>query len=219
MHANRPFLLGAVSTPAERGGPTPLDDSVEECLGAARAALETLDSMVKDSSLFYALWWTPYVTFCALAVVYVWEIQNRESGDAADLLKLAERCHNHLELSNATDSPSRRYGIILKELQQEAKYQSTVLQSDQPGQPERSANIVTGTSLAEPMDASLHASDELEIGQPSVMASSLGGVGFAGQSRLLEAWQTTDWLDLDSSAFGPFPDFEDSSAFWNPEGL
>lgn len=55
MHANRPFLLGADSTPAERGGPTPLDDSVEECLAAARTALETLESMERDGSLFYAL--------------------------------------------------------------------------------------------------------------------------------------------------------------------
>ncbi|KAH8784868.1 fungal-specific transcription factor domain-containing protein, partial [Diaporthe sp. PMI_573] len=205
MHANRPFLLGADSVPAERDGLTPLDDSVEECLSAARTALETVDSMSQDSSLFYALWWTPYVTFCALAVVYVWEIQNRQSDAAADLLKLAERCHSHLELATATDSPSRRYGIILKELQQEAKYQSALSQSEQTGQPEgnSSAANLPGTSVAHPIDASLAAADEIEVGQ-SPLADSF-----------LEAWQTTDWLDLDSSAFGPFPDFEDLSVFWN----
>lgn len=209
MHANRPFLLGADSMPAERDGLTPLDDSVVECLSAARTALETVDSMSRDSSLFYALWWTPYVTFCALAVVYVWEIQNRNSDNAAELLRLAERCHSHLELATATDSPSRRYGIILKELQQEARYQSTVSQSEQPGQP--------GSNVADPTSELLPAAEEIEVGNSSLADCSLGGMGIPGQSRLLEAWQTTDWLDLDSSAFGPFPDFEDLSVFWNPE--
>lgn len=212
MHANRPFLLGADSMPAERNGLTPLDDSVEKCLSAARTALETVDSMSQDSSLFYSLWWTPYVTFCALAVVYVWEIQNRQSDAAADLLKLAERCHSHLELATATDSPSRRYGIILKELQHEARYQSTGSQSEQPGQLEGNLSA----TIADPRSEFLPVADEVEVGNPSLADSSLGGLGVSGQSRLLEAWQTTDWLDLDSSAFGPFPDFEDLSVFWNP---
>lgn len=219
MHSNRPFLLGADSMGAERDGLTPLDDSVEECLSAARTALETVDSMSRDSSLFYSLWWTPYVTFCALAVVYVWEIQNRQSSAAADLLRLAERCQSHLELATATDSPSRRYGIILKELQKEARHQPTRSQSEQPSYPEDTLNA---TGLPDKfahgsINGSLAAATELEFGQDSLADTSVGGVGIASQSRFLKAWQTTDWLDLDSSAFGPFPDFEDLSVLWSSE--
>jgi hypothetical protein len=219
MHANRPFLLGADNILGERDGMSPLDDSVEECLSAARTALETVDSMSRDNSLFYALWWTPYVTFCALAVVYVWEIQNRQNDAAADLLRLAERCHSHLELATATDSPSRRYGIILKELQKEAKYQSTASHGEQTGLFERNPGLpnVPGTPDAEPIHVSLAEADVAEGCQPSLADSPLGGMGITGQSRLLDAWQTTDWLDLDSSAFGPFPDFEDLSVFWTQE--
>lgn len=218
MHANRPFLLGAENMGTEGDGHTPLDESVEECLSAARTALETVDSMSRDNSLFYSLWWTPYVTFCALAVVYVWEIQNRQSSAAADLLRLAERCHTHLELATATDSPSRRYGIILKELQKEAKSQSTRSQGEQPNQSEinPSATGVPGTSVPDSINVPIAAADEIEFGCPSLVDSSLGSMGVAAQSKFFEAWQTTDWLDLDSSAF-PFPEFEDLSVLWSPE--
>jgi hypothetical protein len=35
-----------------------------------------------------------------------------------------------------------------------------------------------------------------------------------GLQNLLDDWQTTDWLDLDASAFGPFPEVDDLSITW-----
>ncbi|KAH6693577.1 fungal-specific transcription factor domain-containing protein [Plectosphaerella plurivora] len=173
MHANRPFLLG---TTVQQASSVPLQDSVNECINAARIALETVDAMSADGTLFHAFWWTPYVTFCALAVVYVWEIQQNRSATAPeeqgfnDLLELAERCQNHLAQATTPDSPSRRYNIILEELRQEAKYRS--MRSQRSTGP-----LVTVEGVQVPFE---------------------GDGGLYGMNPL-DDWQTTDWLDLDSS--------------------
>ncbi|KAK0384410.1 hypothetical protein NLU13_8497 [Sarocladium strictum] len=222
MHANRPFLLGATGG-RSKGGNTALEDSVRECINAARTALETVDAIATDGALFHALWWTPYVTFCALAVVYVWEIQQvqgrqYDSHGLHDLLQLAEKCQNHLARATAPDSPSHRYSVILEELRQEAKNQT--IRAPWRGQrPTHQDDTPTGHNTA---------ADEVEISQTlpeefsavdHAMAMSQqpfegeGGGGLYG-TGLLDTWETTDWLDLDSSAFGPFPGFESS-----PTGL
>ncbi|KAI6784162.1 fungal specific transcription factor domain-containing protein [Emericellopsis cladophorae] len=72
MHANRPFLMGADRTEEE-------EKSTIVCINAAKLALDTVDSVVGDTIMFHAFWWTPYVTFCALTNVYVWEIQKGAS--------------------------------------------------------------------------------------------------------------------------------------------
>ncbi|GKU22379.1 unnamed protein product [Fusarium langsethiae] len=96
MHTTRPFLLDHSDdcSPALRA-------CVTQCIGAAKLALEIVDGMFSEKSvLFHALWWMPYVTFCALAVVYVWDIQQRSNETAdpgnAALFDLAEKCQNHL---------------------------------------------------------------------------------------------------------------------------
>ena len=124
MHANRPFLLdyaGELDRPALR-------ECVEECISAARIALETVDRVFCNEQLFFhALWWTPYVTFCALAVVYVWEIQQKTNAktDYEDpvLFALAEKCQCHLAKAISSESASRRYSIIIEELRLEARQQ------------------------------------------------------------------------------------------------
>ena len=51
------------------------DSGIVECIKAAKAALVTVDSMAGDGAL-PAIWWTQYVVFCALAIVYVWEARH-----------------------------------------------------------------------------------------------------------------------------------------------
>ncbi|KAL1852158.1 hypothetical protein Plec18170_005882 [Paecilomyces lecythidis] len=85
IHVNRPFLLGNET-----------EDSVTECINAAKSSLELVDRMAKDNTLFHSFWWTHYVTFCSLAVV------------------------SHL-MRATTGSPSQRYNIILEELRLEAQ--------------------------------------------------------------------------------------------------
>lgn len=200
MHANRPFLLGAANGQNEIPA---IKNSVAECISSAKVALETVDSMASDGTLFHAFWWTPYVTFCALAVVYVWEIQHNndmngygtarhDENASTKLSDLAERCHSHLARATAADSPSRRYSVILEELRSEAKLHADRSRRDRSAQflqreataalPEYMRNNVTsGTPLFDNSE------------NPGVEPNQLS------MNNLLEEWQTNDWLDLDSS--------------------
>uniref|UniRef100_A0A0B7KQW2 Zn(2)-C6 fungal-type domain-containing protein n=1 Tax=Bionectria ochroleuca TaxID=29856 RepID=A0A0B7KQW2_BIOOC len=184
MHANRPFLLGSPT----RSNSQNLSESVTECITAARMALETVDSIVCDGALFHSLWWTPYVTFCALAVVYVWEIQQKKSkGELASddpfLFELAERCQSYLAQSTAGDSPSRRYSIILDELRLEARHGRPAVLQGIPG-----ANSVD----------QLQNSDGLAMDIGS-MFQEPGEDSIYQGLPMVDEWQATDWLDLDSS--------------------
>lgn len=196
MHANRPFLLESVT---DEGEAAALQDRVAECLSAAKVALETVDTMASDGTLFHAFWWTNYVTFCALAVVYVWEIQQGASESAQDrtneqamgkLFHLAERCQSRLARVTAVDSPTRRYSVILEELRLEAKTLSARNLSSGQARDEEL------TSCAYPRPHPLDNPEGLDLGN---ILPGQGEPSFYSMPNPLEQWETTDWLDLDSS--------------------
>ncbi|KAH8667802.1 fungal-specific transcription factor domain-containing protein [Ilyonectria robusta] len=208
MHANRLFLLGTSTTTYE--------NQVNECMGAAKAVLETVDYMAQEGPIFHAFWWTHYVTFCALVVTYVWEIQQRRTGrligkqNRAKLIELAERCQTHLARATASNSPSRRYAVILEEFRTAAKNPSTrpvtTADPDQPG-PMPAPGQSNGLENHGTLDAS------------STIAGDLGQVyqddsTLVYDPRLLDEWQTADWLDLDSSAFWPHVEI-DETMIWS----
>ncbi|KAK4235574.1 fungal-specific transcription factor domain-containing protein [Achaetomium macrosporum] len=259
MHANRPFLLGqqrSVFTcpEEEEEGNEPsaaISDSVTECISAARVALETIDSMASDGTLFHAFWWTSYVTFCALAVGYVWEIQRgSSSGCASDandrqyavgLAELAERCRSRLDRGTSTDSPNRRYSVVLEELRLEARRRScpaAAASSDnasQHGPRNRAdADIIGGLpkhntprnageappppprcQQEQQPDSSYAAVNDPLLDQVGFAGSTVAGSGFYAVQNMLDGWQPTDWLDLDSSAFGIFAQTYESPEFWD----
>ncbi|KAF4837498.1 Activator of stress genes protein 1 [Colletotrichum siamense] len=210
MHANRPFLLGTTTSRGD-SQPSALDDSVEECINAAKTALETVDAMASDGTLFHAFWWTPYVTFCALAVVYVWKIQRVGDDEDKGLFELADRCQNHLAKATTSDSPSRRYSVILEELREEAKGPEARQRGPEQGATSEQAE-------------SGQAADPMQVDDPSALgvaqSGDMGAVfqtqGFEGMTNFLAGWETTDWLDLDSSAFATFSNFEGAPVFWMP---
>ncbi|KAJ0160201.1 Activator of stress [Colletotrichum tanaceti] len=193
MHANRPFLLGTgASNRSNRR--SALGDSVDECINAAKIALETVDGMASDGTLFHAFWWTPYVTFCALAVVYVWEIQRGRDDGQEGLFELAERCQNHLTDATAAESPGRRYSVILEELRQEAKSHSAGPSGrDQRPATEQPAERRGGAEPTRLDDAPRHPAPPADMGEVFQQP------GFEGMTSLFSSWETTDWLDLDSS--------------------
>jgi hypothetical protein len=117
IHANRPFLLSEAAS-----------ENVTECIFATKASLELINRMAGDSTLFHSFWWTHYVIFCALAVVYVWEIQRAtRSTDEIDdqslgkIFDLAEKCGGHLKRASTGLSQNQRYSVILDELRSEAQ--------------------------------------------------------------------------------------------------
>jgi hypothetical protein len=247
MHANRFFLLGNFSLNERQ---------VAECITAAKTVLEIVDGLARDSPIFHAFWWTHYVAFCALVVTYAWEIQlqtqqdasamgiNKLPVDRAQLLDLAERCQTHLAQATATNSPSRRYAIILEELRAEAQRRS-----GRGGVMAGTAGRPHGVSMTAPIDHSPvlrgneHAQPfsenvgDIDVnGFPPAMLDSVEGFGALPGNPIFETWNMTDWLELDSSvsfcglllrllllttyasfqAFGPYIGFDENSIPWLP---
>lgn len=160
--------------------------------------------MASDKTLFHSFWWTHYVTFCALAVVYVWGIQlakqpSYQSNDEfySRLFDLAEKCRVHLRQATAGLSPNRRYDVILEELRREAhnSYNNTSdaayqnRESLQPGDAGNNPDFhetFFNELPARESDESGFLENTHNEGVPSVF-------GFEG------AFQFSDWLTLDSS--------------------
>jgi hypothetical protein len=186
MHATRLFLSGSSAA---------MDNhNAIACIDAAKAVLDTVDKLAKEGPIFHAFWWTHYVTFCALVIVYVWEIQIRRTDrpDSEARLALREKaaaCHLHLAQATATNSPSRRYALILDEFRQAA--------SNPPPRPELQ------------QDPSETATDDAQLQNLLSQDMPLMHV-----PNLLDEWQTSDWVDLDSSAFWPETNFDESMAWF-----
>nr|OQO29947.1 hypothetical protein B0A51_02943 [Rachicladosporium sp. CCFEE 5018] len=181
-------------------------ESITQCITAARDALRIVNAMASEGPLFHAFWWTHYVTFCALAVVYVWNMLPRRheipSIDREKLIELAESCQVHLAQATASNSPSRRYSIILEELRMEAA--ASVNTSQRSGErtwvppPPSATSYISQTSPSQiPLSTSAHTGSS--HGYADMLDLPLTG--------LFQDWQTSDWLDLDASAFGTMSGF------------
>lgn len=116
---NRPLLL--------------IDSSVDNkvnvnaCLSAAKVILDVVGGFIADRRTFPAFWFTQYVTFNALSIVYIWLIQRKRGRLTSlqpphtdeELYQVAEPIQKHLAAATDSNAPSLRYAIILEELQQE----------------------------------------------------------------------------------------------------
>lgn len=213
--AHRPFLFKNTVRQSEESRQL-ARESITECIKAAQSVLETVDRMAREGRMFHVFWWTHYVCFCALAVVYVWTIQESNNdpsiAERRTILDQAERCLGHLAQATATNSQSRKYSIILQELRVEAKKKAARALHD-PMQIDRS----------EARHAHLSVSEERPIDDMAV--TQLWQLPFGSPmdtptptlQNFLDDWQTTDWLDLDSSAFASHPVYNGSAMPWEDE--
>lgn len=198
MHLYRPFLLTHSSSQPHQESGTLRTDAIRHCITAAQEALRTVDSIAKEGTIFHAFWWTHYVTFCALAVVYVWKIQQEKYHDDDipgivhdRLFDLAERCHVHLGKATAMNSPSRRYSVILEELRVEAGVSDYAVSNPRP----------TGIDLQQNSDLRSSETD-CSLDEPNTIGQFIGS---ATENNLAPPfgdsfvhWQPSDWLDLDA---------------------
>ncbi|KAJ5952746.1 uncharacterized protein N7479_011159 [Penicillium vulpinum] len=182
IHTNRPFLLGEAGS-----------ENATECLSATKASLELINKMAGDSTLLHSFWWTHYVIFCALAVVYVWEIQRTtrptdeiDNQSLGKMFDLAEKCHGHLKRASTGLSQNQRYSVILDELRSEAQ-RCRIMRGNPPyphqgGRPGGETNA--STDVAFPF---LHDPDMFGSAQEGMMPS------------MLDSFLFSDWQTLDSS--------------------
>ncbi|CAO2647452.1 Nn.00g083740.m01.CDS01 [Neocucurbitaria sp. VM-36] len=222
MLAHRPFLLK--NTMHNNDEMRSLaKDGLAECISASQAILDAVDRIAREGPLFHAFWFTHYVTFCALVVVYVWTIQESSNSTTRDerrnILDQAERCLHHLAQATASNSPSRKYSIILQELRNEAKRktakpaQAQSHSMDIPNTTTMSNGHQVTASLDTPQGDSMQEEDAATRDWQPLFDSPTDSA-IPGLQNFLDVWQTTDWLHLDSSAFGPFSDFDNASLTW-----
>lgn len=193
MHVNRLFLM--------RSPASVYTSQVSDCIKAAKDVLEAVDTMARDGPIFHAFWWTHYVTFCALVVTYVWVMQQHRLGTTEDhsysarLMQLAENCHGHLAQATSSNSPSRRYAVILEGFRAAA------------------VNKSTPQHLKTQNNATHEQSIDLNPSTPALNTNDGGGFFGISQSNSIAEmptfhdWQLTDWLDLDSSV-NPLPTYQ-----------
>jgi hypothetical protein len=144
IHVTRSFLLNDFTDLSRRPKvPHPMVSShVQKCIKAAEDIMTIIDTLAQQGVLIQSFWFTHYVCFCAILVVYIHTIQqHRKSMGVSSsasvssagspgnpdklrlLFSLAESCQQHLAEATRKNCPSRRYGIILEELRQEVHRQ------------------------------------------------------------------------------------------------
>ncbi|KAJ5835545.1 hypothetical protein N7447_001571 [Penicillium robsamsonii] len=144
IHVTRSFLLNDFTDLSRRPTiPHPMVNShVQKCIRAAEDIMTMTDGLAHQGVLIQSFWFTHYVCFCAVLVVYIHTIQQHRkslgrsssasvssvgSPDDSDKLRqlfsLAETCQQHLAEATRKNCPSRRYGIILEELRREVHRQ------------------------------------------------------------------------------------------------
>ncbi|RAH48996.1 uncharacterized protein BO95DRAFT_460442 [Aspergillus brunneoviolaceus CBS 621.78] len=137
IHTTRSFLLNDF-TDLNRTPQIPhptVTHHVLKCIEAAEQAMGLVDSLAKQRVLIQSFWFTHYVCFCAIIVVYIYTIQQHRLSTTFgisspgiedvhhlySLFSLAETCQQHLAEATRRNSPSRRYSIILEELRREVR--------------------------------------------------------------------------------------------------
>ncbi|TKX25991.1 fungal specific transcription factor domain-containing protein 17 [Elsinoe australis] len=211
MLVHRPFLLKDLEREGKEAR-SMASQSIAECISAAEFVLDMVDRQAQEGSLFHAFWWMHYVCFNALVVIYVWTIQESKvsamSEELRRIIQSAERCLGHLAQATASNSPSRKYSIILQELRAEAKrkmrkavdkQQDSIQQSVQRMEPHSGTNNSFDTS-------SRHLESQGQVYDHPF--SSPADTNDSGLMPFLYDWQASDWLDLDSSAFDSFLNVE-----------
>ncbi|PWY67839.1 hypothetical protein BO83DRAFT_429458 [Aspergillus eucalypticola CBS 122712] len=87
------------------------------CLTAAREAIELILGFVREDELFPAFWYSQYIAFNALSIIYLYLIQvrrNRLPSASLDFVRSPEHT-----LHAARNAPSWKYSVILQGLRHE----------------------------------------------------------------------------------------------------
>ena len=92
---------------------------------------ETVDELDQAGQMFRAFWFTVYIAFSAVVVLYVYTIQQRSHPVATYQIYLdaATRCQRQVSKIADKDSLAERYCLVLEELRSEAVRQTHNVQA------------------------------------------------------------------------------------------
>lgn len=222
IHVTRSFLLNDFTDLSRRPQiPHPtVTNILQKCIGAAEHVITLVDSLAKQGVMIQSFWFTHYVCFCAIIVVYIYTIQQHRSSSPSaflpqstedssrfhDLFNLAEACQQHLAEATRKNCPSRRYSIILEELRREVHKQiGFPLPSSTPVNAQiQEASLGQDQFLFSNVDQSMPlGSNVLDYAPPSqsFQATDLGDTQFGPMEDigLLESLEGSNWwAQLDS---------------------
>ncbi|TLD05171.1 uncharacterized protein PgNI_09156 [Pyricularia grisea] len=230
MHANRLFLLSS-SGGTESSNEAAVKECVAAAQSALEAVDGMVGAQSKSIQALWWTQYVAFHALVISYVWDIQRKRRPGAGEEleavrhAKLMALAERCQTYLAEATAANSPSRRYAVILDELRLEALGQQ---QRSQGGRTERSGQGVVDsagrnnnrTAARQHVGYCSGVQQERQVleTEPSSLAVTSGGVmqdvgmvggldnvlfsGGGGIANLFDGWQTTDWLDLDSTAFG-----------------
>ncbi|KAJ5125988.1 uncharacterized protein N7443_009029 [Penicillium atrosanguineum] len=229
IHVTRSFLLNDFTDLSRRPrDPHPLVSAhAHKCIGAAEDIMTLVDSLAQQKLLTQSFWFTHYVCFCAILVVYIHIIQQHRQSTVPSpsassptdfdklhsLFCLAELCQQHLAEATRKNCPSRRYGIILEELRREVHRQ---IGSDDSSttkistwKDEAGLSVTPNGHESEPVGAQAQNVDFM----PSILEpGEFGPINPMEDAGVLENLEGSIWwAQLDSWALSSFPN--DSSTF------
>ncbi|KAJ5155162.1 hypothetical protein N7492_007965 [Penicillium capsulatum] len=230
IHVTRSFLLNDFTDLSRRPRElrSMVGTHVQKCIQAAEDIMTLIDELAQQKIFIQSFWFTHYVCFCAILVVYIHIIQQRrqslspsssagspvDSNEVQALFALAETCQQHLAEATRRNCPSRRYGIILEELRQEVHRQigsyeqghlawtPALFEHDrpQPHEPSLIAHGTDRTNVFEPQDL------DFAPMAGALQSSDPGAVNAADDTGLLENLEGSIWwAQLDSWALSSFP--------------
>ncbi|KUJ18384.1 uncharacterized protein LY89DRAFT_47192 [Mollisia scopiformis] len=201
---HRPFLLSNFASLSgkssrQRGAPgTPdMDRKVSACLDAAMNIVTIVNDLAEGKQIFRAFWFTQYFAFCAVVVLYVYTIQQRNSPRAKYLayFQAAAKCQAQISSMAIKESLAQRYSVVLEELRLEAMKQTERLHESNANVPSNSLDSISGPQTTNANGTSLHDIGGLDFSIPNDICGSDGPSGATPSSLMAEL---TDWSSFNS---------------------
>lgn len=137
MFVTRPLLLNNYAKYNLRDYNRLYRPHIDACITAARNTMELVLEFVNDNQLFTAFWYTQYITFNALSIIYLYLLQVKGGriqvfnasfeaygatgtrSNESRLQELAETTFHHLARVTVQNAPHMRYAAILEGLRTE----------------------------------------------------------------------------------------------------
>ncbi|KAI6778152.1 uncharacterized protein J7T54_007198 [Emericellopsis cladophorae] len=183
---HRPFLLNNFASLANLGSTRNkktkmdrnknsklTDEHVQRCLEAAMNIVGLVDNLNVNGQLYNTFWFTNYFAFCAIVMLYVWSIQQRNSplDTYLPIFRAATKCQHQTTSIATPGSLAQRYGVVLQELRLELLRLNSHL-----------LNLVVGQKNGNGASDLLLEADESILGQfesADLLALGANNLGFA----------------------------------------